>query len=94
DLSLRVVPDYYLVLAGPRAGSGPSKEVARPWLIRSVYLLEGPRLHEALQARWVRLGIATSVVSALWKGAEIFPEPRNPLLPLSDEQRHQLTLFG
>jgi len=94
DLSLRVVPDYYLVLAGPRSGGEPSKESTRPWLIRSVYLFEAPGLHEALRARGIRLGIATSVISALWKGAEVFPEPRNPLLPLSDEQRRLLSLFG
>ncbi|MBM3470334.1 MAG: hypothetical protein FJX73_06035 [Armatimonadetes bacterium] len=94
DLSMGVVPDYYLVLAGPRAGAKPSRGGTRPWLIRSVYLLEGPSLHKALEARGIKVGIATSVLRVLWWDTEIFPEPRGTLLPPSAKQRRLLALFG
>jgi hypothetical protein len=85
DLSMAVAPACYLVLAGPRAGTKSSRGETGPWLIRSVYLFDGPKLHRALQARGVKMGTATSVVRAWWEDAQIFPEQRNTILPLSDE---------
>ncbi len=39
------------------------------------------------------IGTATSVVSAFWEEAEIYPEQRNLSLVLSDEQKRLLKLF-
>ena len=90
DMSRRA--NFYLVLAGPH-GYGPKGD-PRPWLIKSVYLFDAPRLAAALTTRGVKMGIATSVKKADWEAAEIYPQPQNPLLQLSDEQRELLALFG
>lgn len=94
DLNLGTTPDYYLVLVGPRASAMSSKGATRPWLINSVYLFAAATLHEALRTRGVKLGVATSVHRALWDDAKIFPEQRNPLQPISADQRRLLLLFG
>jgi len=48
-------------------------------------------------AQWAVLdkkGIATSVKKRLWEMAEIYPEPRNSQLILTQEQRLLLESFG
>lgn len=94
DLTPEALPDFYLVLAGPRCPAGSSRGGARPWVIRSVHLFESGELMEALTARGVKLGTATSVASGLWDAAEVYPNQRSPWLVVSDEQRRMLRLFG
>ncbi len=49
---------------------------------------------ETLRERLVSIGIATSVIRALWDAAEIHPEARSPLLPLTEDQRQVLVQFA
>lgn len=93
DINPLAVPDYFLVLCGPR-GSVASRGGVRPWLIDAVYLFDAPPLVQNLRAIGVRIGVATSVRTHAWREAEIYPESNNPLMPLSDEQRKMLSLFG
>jgi hypothetical protein len=92
DLDPSGLADCYLVLAGPR-GPAPTGD-APPWLIRSVHLFDASELAARLAARGVTMGIATSVTEAEWDRAEVYPDAVNPLLPLSDDQRRMLALFG
>ncbi len=93
DLTPESLPDYYLVLAGPRSPAASSRGETRPWLIRSVFLFDARGLVDALGTRGVKLGIATSVARQYWDGAEIYPTQTNDRLVLSDEQRGALALF-
>lgn len=93
DINAVAVPDFYLVLAGPKTLAMSSVGTSRPWVIESVFLFHGQELIGSLQARGVKVGIATSVTSELWNAAEIYPVPRAALLTLSDEQRALLALF-
>ncbi|HEU5374239.1 MAG TPA: hypothetical protein VFV38_02280 [Ktedonobacteraceae bacterium] len=93
DLNPTAPPDYYLVLAGPKAGAISSRGSVRPWKIEFVFLFDAQQLLAALRPRGVKLGIATSVVSEFWVKAEIYPTQRNHMLMLSDEQKQQLTRF-
>jgi len=86
-------PEFYLVLTGPKASANSSRGTTQPFVIESVFLFDGVDLLKALHARAVKISVATSVVSRLWREAEIYPETRNSILPLSDEQRRWLSLF-
>jgi hypothetical protein len=94
DLHARRPPDYYLALTGPAESAASSRNATRPWVIRSVYLFDARRLLEDLRARSVKIRTGSSVRHALWAAAEVYPEPRNPTLILSQEQRDLLALFG
>src|SRR5204862_80364 len=81
---------------GP-GGRGGGSRLARgplPLVIEAVYLFRAGSLLDALRARAVKIGVATSVVASLWDEAEIFPREANPALPLSREQRDVLALFA
>jgi hypothetical protein len=94
DINLGGLPDYYLVLAGPRGAPVSSKGMARPWVINSVFLFDVPSLLQDLRAANVKIGIATSIRSAVWHAAEVYPVGRNATIPLSNAQRAQLMLFS
>ena len=94
DINREALPDFYLVITGPKASAVSSRGTTRPWLISYVYLFNAARVIGALKRRGVKIGVATSVQRELWEAAEIYPTPRNSQLMLSDEQRSQLTLFG
>jgi hypothetical protein len=79
----KYLADFYLVLTGPRASAASSKGRKRPFVIDYVY----------------RFSQSTIVQSpdpprASWDAAEIYPQPRNPLLTLMEQQREMLRLFG
>ena len=93
DITPDVLPDYYLVMAGPKLTAALARTIVRPWLIQSVYLFDVPQLIQQLLPAGVALGIATSVRKDYWTRAEIYPRPTNPLLPLTDEQQEALALF-
>lgn len=82
-------PDYYLVISGPKTNEKPID----PWVIKRVFLFDGPRLHDDLVKHGVKIGEPTSIRKELWDGAKIFPR-HNPDYPLSTEQREALELFG
>jgi hypothetical protein len=94
DIRSDAVPDFYLVLTGPRTKVLHSRGDDRPWFIDSVFLFEAIPLVERLRARQVKLGVATSVRTEFWKLAEVFPSARNNSLPLSSEQCAMLSLFS
>ena len=94
DLQARGAPDYYLALTGPAGSAISSRGATRPWVIQSVYLFEARRLLEDLRARGVRIRTGSSVRQAVWAAAEVYPEPRNSILVLSQEQRDLLAIFG
>ena len=94
DLHARGAPDYYLALTGPEGSAASSRGATRPWVIQSVYLFAALRLLGDLRARGIKIRTGSSVRQALWKAAEIYPEPRNTTLVLPQEQRDLLALFG
>jgi len=94
DVNLDYLPDYYLVITGPKSSPISSRGAARPWLISSVYLFNSQKLMNELKNCDVKIGIATSVISKLWDEAEIYPNQSNKIISLSEEQVQQLRLFG
>jgi len=94
DISQSILPDYYLVLTGPKAPAISSRGTTRPWLISYVYLFEAKALVSQLKLRPVKIGVAASIAKQLWDAAELYPVPRNRLFTLSEEQRTMLALFS
>ncbi len=93
DINPNGIPDYFLVLTGPKSVAPTSRGSIRPWIIESVFLINGKELIDILHERGVKVGIATSVIKQLWEGAEIYPQQRNNTLILSNEQCNMLDLF-
>jgi hypothetical protein len=93
DITPAVLPDYYLVLTGPKSDAMSSRGSTRPHSIEYVFLFEAASLHTRLLESRVKLGIATSVRQHLWQEAEIYPTQRNQALLLSEGQRQLLGLF-
>jgi hypothetical protein len=85
--------DYYLVLTGPPSPPGSSRGISRPWCIQAVFLFEARQVHAGQASRGVRSGIASSVIRKQWDAAEIYPQPRNPLLIATPEQVQMLRMF-
>lgn len=94
DIRQDAVPEYYLVVTGPRAKAMTSRGESRPWAIDYVFLFDGPRLVEHLRQRGVRICEATSVTREQWNRAEVYPTAANPELRLTDQQRELLKLFS
>ncbi len=94
DITPDSLPDYYLVLTGPKSGALSSRGTSRPWVIESVFLFRADALAASLRTRGVKIGIATSVTWQTWGGAEVYPTRRNMALVLSEAQRAQLALFS
>lgn len=86
--------EYYLVMTGPRGGAVSSRGGTSAILIEAVYLFEAGPLLDALRARNVRIGNATSVVASLWDAAEVFPTQINQAIQLSVQQQEALSLFS
>ncbi len=93
DITTHVLPDFYLVLAGPKSAAVSSRGTTRPKVIEYVFLFNAAELAVSLTARKVKIGIATSVIQPLWLKAEVYPTQRNAVLVLSEEQRKILALF-
>lgn len=88
------LPDFYLVMFGPKQDALTSKGTTRPWVIEYVYLLGGGALARELKKRGRKLNEATSVRREDWDMCELYPEPRCPYLTLTDEQQRMLKLFS
>ncbi len=86
-------PDDYLVLAGPSVGAISSRGLSAPWVIQQVFLFESTELLSKLATKGVKLGVGTSIRSALWSEAMIYPDPVNSRLAITDEQKQALQLF-
>jgi hypothetical protein len=93
DVTPNDLPDFYLVLTGPRSAPGSSRGAIRPWVIHSVFLFAAHELVRQLRERRVKIGVATSVRQHIWREAEIYPIQRNTTLVLSNEQCELLALF-
>ncbi len=93
DIYTGKLPDFFLVLTGPKSAAISSRGQSRPLVIESVFIFHSLALIETLNKRGVKIGIATSVRQHSWNEAEIFPTQQNPLLVLSNEQRGWLSFF-
>lgn len=94
DMTASEEPDDYLVMTGPVGAAASSRGRTRPWRIDAVYLFDAQTLRDDLLHRGRQVGTASSIRNQLWANAEIYPEPRNSRLPLTDEQVEALRLFS
>ena len=94
DIREDAVPDYYLVLTGPRSSQGSSRGTSRPLTIEAAYLFEGPLLAARILSRGSKLGAAASVPQAEWAAAEVWPTSTNRLISLTYAQSSTLALFA
>ena len=91
DIKPNGIPDYYLVLAGPKKPPTSSRGENRPWVIEFVFLFNSKKLISKLETK---IGTATSVRKYLWEEAEIYPNQRNNGLILNESQKELLKLFS
>ena len=94
DITPGALPDYYLVLTGPKSSMMTSRGQVRPWMIDNVFLFEAQPLVDELIRSGVKIGVATGVRQHLWAKANIYPAQRNGPLELTEEQRKTLSLFS
>ena len=94
DINPKHLPDFYLILAGPKRPVASSKGESRPWTIEYVFLFYSDVLISELKSIGVKIGIATSVRKKLWDESEIFPNQRNNELLLNESQKELLKLFS
>lgn len=65
NLNVKQHPHYYLVLTGPPIGTASSKGLSAPWIVRQVLLFKSDVLLASLAERRIKLGVATSIRTAL-----------------------------
>jgi len=94
DINPDALPDFFLVMTGPKALEMTSKGGIRPWLIDYVFLFNAAELMIELNARGVKIGIATSVQKHEFQAAEIFPNKRSMVYRMTDDQMGKLLAFG
>ena len=93
DIRPEYLPDYYLVLTGPKTAATSSKGTIRPWVIDEVFLFEAKPLVDELRYNNKKVGTATSVKQFYWERARIYPESFNSPLQLSKTQQDWISLF-
>jgi len=94
DINPGALPDYFLVMTGPKGQAVSSRGGIRPWLINYVFLFNAAELVTELTARGVKIGVASSVRKHEWQAAEIYPNKRSMVYRLSDEQMATILAFG
>ena len=94
DINPRYLPDYYLVLTGPRSKAANSRGASRPFVISHVFLFETSPLCASLIARGIKLQTGSSLRRDIWDAGEVFPESNNARYEISDAQRSTLALFA
>ena len=94
DINPDALPDFFLVMTGPKALEMTSKGGVRPWLIDYVFLFNAAELMIELNARGVKIGIATSVQKHEFQAAEIFPNKRSMVYRMTDDQMGKVMGFG
>ncbi len=94
DINPDALPDFFLVMTGPKALEMTSKGGIRPWLIDYVFLFNAAELMIELNARGVKIGVATSVQKHEWQNSEIYPNKRSMIYRISDEQMGKVLSFG
>jgi len=93
DITPDSLPDYYLVMTGPKDLEGTSRGGIRPWLINSVFLFNAADLVIELTAQGVNVRTASSVQKHEWQAAEIYPNKRSMVYRMTDEQMAQILAF-
>ena len=93
DITQGSLPDYYLVMTGPKSQSGSSRGATRPWLIELVYMFDAPQLVRDLERSEVKIGVATSIRKAYWESAEIYPRHQNRQYLITKSQMELLAMF-
>ena len=96
DINPDGVPDYYLVMTGPKAVARKnSQDQTLPLVITEVFLFDAPALVEQFREQKRRLGVAAYVQQHEWEAARVYPAaaPSAPLT-LTDAQREALKLFA
>lgn len=94
DITPQSLPDFYLVMTGPKGQAVSSRGGVRPWLINYVFLFNAAELVIELNARGVKIGIASSVRKHEWQAVEIYPNKRNMVYRLSEKQMAMILAFG
>jgi hypothetical protein len=94
DMREDALPEFYLVLTGPRSPATTSRGSARPFVIDHVFLFEAKTLCAELRARPVKIQTGTSLLRAQWDAAEIYPRNRCRRYTISNEQKSMLALFA
>ena len=94
DINHDALPDFYLVMTGPKGQAVSSRGGVRPWLIDYVFLFNAAELMIELNARGVKIGIATSVRKHVWQDSEIYPNKRSMVYRMSDDQMGLVLAFG
>ena len=94
DINPDALPDFFLVMTGPKAVEPTSKGGIRPWLIDYVFLFNAAELMIELKARGVKIGIATSVRKHEWQNSEIYPNKRSMVYRMTDDQMGKVLAFG
>lgn len=94
DINPDALPEYFLVMTGPKAKALTLKGGIRPWLIEFVFLIHAAELMIELEARGVKIRVATSVRKHEFQAAEIYPDKRNLSYRMTDDQMGILMSFG
>lgn len=94
NITPKTVPDFYLVLTGPKTAATSSRGLTRPWTISYVFLFDAYELIRGLKERNVIIGIAASIANKFWESAEIYPRQINDDLVVSEAQKQAISLFG
>ncbi len=94
DITPNALPDFYLVMTGPKAAAVTSRGGTRPWAIDFAYLFPAGELVSTLLERHVKIGVATSVTKQCWDQAEISPRAQSRYLRLTVEQIKQIGWFS
>ncbi|HUV27230.1 MAG TPA: hypothetical protein VMW34_07665 [Anaerolineales bacterium] len=94
DINPEDLPNFFLVMTGPKGQAVSSRGGIRPWLIDYVFLFNAAELMIELNARGVKIGVATSVQKHEWQAAEIFPNKRNMVYRMTDDQMGKIMAFG
>jgi hypothetical protein len=94
DINPDALPDFFLVMTGPKSINPTSKGGIQPWLIDYVFLFNAAELMIELNARSVKIGIATSVQKHEWQNSEIYPNKRSMVYRMSDDQMGKVLAFG
>ncbi len=63
-------------------------------MINHVFLFNAAELVIELNARGVKIGVASSVRKHEWQAAEIYPNKRSMVYRMSDEQMAKILAFG
>ena len=98
DITQGSLPDYYLVMTGPKTQPVSSRGATRPWLIEHVYLFDAPQLVRDLMVGdlkrpGVKIGVATSIRKIYWESAEIYPRQQNRQYFMTKSQMLSLAMF-